>query len=734
MHELIARLPKILGFLLGALSALCVVLALYLLASWDGNALRRDLAREVRERCGRPLAMEAAPRLRFRPLPTVVIDGLALGERGAPGIAARAGRVEAGIALLPALRGRLVLHSLAVNDLSVQLERKDGAWSLDDVLRGMRMESKSQLEVRLESLTLERARLRLHDEALGHALTFERIHLKTGALLPGARGRINGEATLTEGPGAASGGLNIDLAYLLDAQGYDIESAVLAFRGDAWGATGLEGELQARSGRGDHHSTLALQGLSLRAKGRLGTGRLQVNASAERLARQEDALALQAIKARMQINDGTERTEVSLDTASIAPRTASFPGEPLRAEFRSEGGRRVSSGQLTARIAYRPDRARVELDALDARWRSGPAGTPDGAWIAQLTGSASSSLLGGRVDLDLRARLGKSALRVTADYEQARPVPWNFLLSGEQFDADRVRASLALEGPGDLLAPLLRLNGLGRVELGRFSLGALHATDLAGELATGNGTARLSNARLSAFGGQFEGSALYTRAEHRLALDNRFSGVDLAAMQKALRRSWPISGSLSGQWTIEAAGGNWPEIARSLSGEARFKLSPAQWRGSSIENLLAAVRPALKDRSPAQRTAAAAEQQAFTELGARCSFAEGRAACSEFAAQTPWTRLGGEGSVSLADGALDWLARIAVQSSGPTPRALIGLRGVTVPVRLNGPLGSAAYALDWRSAAPRPAPVKAAPRPAEPEPVPEASPENAAQVERSAAG
>ncbi|MCX9156231.1 AsmA family protein [Niveibacterium sp. 24ML] len=729
-----SRLPKILGFLLGAVSALCVVLALYLLATWDGNAVRRDLAREVRERCGRPLAMESAPRLRFRPMPTIVIDGLALGERGVPGIAARAGRVEAGIALLPALRGRLEVRSLAVHDLSLQLERKQGDWSLNDVLRGMRMESKSQLAVKLEALTLERARLRLHDDSLGHALTFERIHLKTGALQPGSRGRIIGEATLTEGPGAASGGLSIDVAYLLDAQGYDIESASLAFRGDAWGATGLEGELLARSGRGDHHSTLALQGLSLRAKGRIGTGRLQLNASAERLARQEDALALQAIKARMLVNDGAERTDVSFETASIAPRTASFPGEPLHAAFRSEGGKRVSSGQLSARIAYRPDHAKIELDALDARWRSSPAGSPEGEWLAHITGRANTSLLGGRVELDLGARVGKSALRMKADYEQARPIPWSFLLSGDQLDANRVRASLALEGPGDLLAPLLRLNGSGRLQLGKFSLGALHASDLAGELETGNGSASLKNARLSAFGGQFEGSVRYTRADHRLALDNRFSGIDLAAMQKALRRNWPISGTLSGQWTIEAAGLNWPDIARSLSGEARFTLSPAYWRGGSIENLLTAVRPALKDRSPAQRAALPTEQQAFTALGARCSLAAGRADCSEFFAQTPWTRLGGEGSLSLADGSLDWLTRIAVQSRGPTPRALTGLRGVTVPLRLNGPVGSAGYALDWRSAPPRPAPVKAAPRPAEPETAPDSSPENAAQTVPSAAG
>ncbi|WP_374600503.1 AsmA family protein [Niveibacterium sp.] len=725
---MITRLSKVLGFLLGALSALALVLGLYLHASWDGKVVRRDLARQVRERTARPLAMEGTPRLAFRPWPTVVIEGLALGEREAPGIPLRIGRVEAGVALLPLLRGKLELRSLRLSDLDATLVRSHDGWSLSDLNRGLRLESPWPFEVRLEQVALERARIRLRDDALGHALTFERIHLVTGSLQAGSHGRVRAEASLTEGPGAASGGLTLDLAYLLDNKGYDIESATLGFRGDAWGATSVDGDLQIRSGRGDQGSALALQGIVLQAKGRLGTGKLQLQASAERLASQNDALALQAIKATLQLVDGNARTDASFETASIAPRTPDFPGEPLRATFRSQGGQRLTSGQLNARIAYRPQHGRIELDAIDARWRSAAPGAPEGAWTATVGGSAASSLLGGRVDTRLQVRVAESAMQFQASYEQSRSVPWHFTVDADRIDTGRISKALGLEGAGAMLAPIARLHGDGQLRIAALRIGPLQGSGVSAQLQTGDGAVGFDSLALKAYGGDIAGSARYETANRSLALDSRFTGVELAALAQDLKRSWPLRGSVSGRWSVQANGPDWPAIAHSLSGEGQFTLRPAQWTGLALDDFLRAVRPALKDRGAAERRHAAREQQAFEEFGAHCRFGGGEADCSELAGRTLWARIGGGGKVLLADGRLDWLVRTAVQSQGPIPRDLIGLRGITVPVRISGALRDPRYALDWQAAPPRPAPVRAKPV----EKTPEAAPDSPATP--SAAG
>lgn len=717
---MISRLVKILGFLLGALSALALVLGLYLHATWDGKVVRRDLARQVRERTLRPLAMESVPKLAFRPAPTVVIEGLALGERGAPGIPLRIGRVEAGVALWPLLRGKLEVRSLRLADLDATLVRNHEGWSLADLNRGLRLETPWPFAVRLEQLAIERARVRLRDDALGHALTFERIHLVTDSLQAGSHGRVRAEASLTEGPGAASGGVTLDLAYLLDSKGYDIESATLGFRGDAWGATSVDGELQVRSGRGDQGSALALQGIVLQAKGRRGTAALHVQASAERLASQNDALALQAVKATLKLADGNERTDASFVTASIAPRTADFPGEPLRATFRIQGGQRLTSGQLDARIAYRPRHGRIELDAIDARWRSAAPGAPEGAWSATVSGNAAASLLGGRVDTRLQVRVADSAMQLQANYEQSRATPWHFAVDAERIDTGRITKALGVADVGALLTPIARLQGDGQIRVAALRIGPLQGSNVSAQLQTGDGAVSFETLTLKAYGGDIAGSARYDTAQRSLALDSRYSGIELAALAQELKRSWPLRGSVSGRWSVQANGADWPAIARSLSGEAQFTLRPAQWSGLAVDDFLRAVRPALKDRGAAERRHAAREQQSFEELGAHCRFGGGEADCSELAARTPWVRMGGGGKLRLTDGQLDWLVRTAVQSQGPIPRDLIGLRGVTVPVRVKGALRDPRYTLDWHAAPPRPAPVRAKPPEKTPEPLQDA--------------
>lgn len=706
---MMSRLPRIIGFLLGALSALALVLALYLHASWDGARVRHELARQVRERTSRPLAMEAMPSLAFRPAPTLVIDGFALGERDGPGIPLRIGRVEAGLAILPLLRGRIEIRTLRLQDVDATVVRSRDAWSLSDVARGVRLESPWPFSVRLAALTVRGARLHLRDDALGHSLTFERINLATGALQAGAHGRIQGEGTLTEGPGGASGGIAVDIAYLLDAEGYDIDAATLNFHGDGWGITSLDGELFARSGRGDRGNALALQGLALSAKGRVGTGSLQLDATAERLASQNEALALQTLKARLQIVDGTKRTEATMETASIAPRMPDFPGEPLHAAFRSQSGTRQTSGQVSARIAYRPQRSRIELDAIDARWRTSAKGAPEGPWIATLGGNAATSLLGGRVDLNLTARVDNSTLRVVAGYEQSRTVPWNFTVDGERLDATAMSHALKLDGPGALLAPLARLDGSGQMHLANLKIGPLRGSELKGELRSGNGSVALTGLSVKAYGGLVEGSARYDATAQGLDLDNQLSGIELELLRQDLHRTWPLRGTLQGRWTVHAGGTSWPEIARSLDGDAQLTLAPAQWSGMALDDFLRAVRPALKDRGDARRTTVAREQQGFEAFATRCAISGGSATCNDLSARTPWARLGASGTVKLTDGTLDWLLRIAVQSKGPLPRDLAGLRGIILPVHVRGPMSRPTYTLDWRSAPPRPAPAKTKP-------------------------
>lgn len=711
------RISKIIGFLFGGLFAVLLAGGAFMLAGWDGQTLRAELSRDMRERCDRQIAMESPPRLVFRPGPTLVIEGLAVGERDKPGIAVRVGRVEAGLALWPLLTGKRVLTRLSFRDADVHLQRyTDGRYSLADLEQCVTDNPAWTDKLRFQSVEVVQGRFDYQDAQHGDPIKLERISLSTGSLVTGARGRLRGEASLTQAPGTASGGITLDLAYRLDKKGFDIESAQASFRGNAWGITALDTELSARGGHGELGHALALHKVVLRADGRVGTATLSAKASAEDFQGRDATWMLQKLKAELRLADGTARTEATLEANAINPRPPAEPGDAMKASFHIRNDRRETEGTLNARIAFRPAPNLLEFDALDARW-TGVAVTPrTGNWRGQLGGRLAFSLLGTRGEGNLLVGLDNAKFRASGDFDLSRPVPWRVDIDAERGDPDRIATALGADGTRDLLVRLMSQKSAGTVRAANLNLGGLRATRVEGSYASEGGRLQFNPLAVQLYGGTLVGRANFEPASGHFDLQQQLAGVDLAALLQDARRALPLRGKLSGVWTLEGTAGRWDKVASLLAGSAQLRLQEGEWLGTDVADLLRAVRPALKTHDARERPTQPREKTALSELSLGCRFAGGTLTCDQFSAQTPWVRMGGQGTLQWRNAVLDWALRVAVQSQGPIPRDLLGLRRVMVPFRLVGSVTRPTFRLDW-AASPRTL-VKPVPKPA-----PRAAPE-----------
>lgn len=704
------RIAKILGFLLGALCAAFAASALFLLITWDGVQLQVQLAREFRSRLMRPLAMEHPPRLRFQPGPTVVIDGLALGNALGAGIPIKASRVEASLALFPLLRGKFEVERLRVLDPEVKLTREaDGEFDLADLAKLLDATDRPwPILWQLEGLSIERGRLEYLEGRKSSALRLERISLTTGPLGQGARGRITGSASLTHGPGDASGGAELDLAYRFGDKHYELDYASLRFRGDALGATGLDATLNVRGGSGEPGRAPTLKGLSLRGHGRFGTDEMEVKASAKELADQGKALALQGLEARLKLDDGKRRGEIELDLPALAPREAGQPGDAFRLDIKTRGEDSHSEANLAGRAAFRSASGLIDLSALDLRWKN--FGSAPAQWSARMGGRIAFAPLFQRGEAQLEASLDAARLRLNASFAADRALPWQYEASAERVDPNRLAARLGLSGPTALLDALAALPAQGQLSSTGVATAGLHAGELSAELTSGGGVLQAEKLKAQMYGGTLSGSLRYQSAGTLLTLDQKFDSINLTALAADLRRPLPVHGELSGQWLLHTPLGPSGKSLNALSGKTSFVLRKGTWQGMDIANLLRTVRPALKGRGQGERASQPREHEDFDVLAMDCSLNAGLASCANFSGANTWLRLGGGGKLSLPDGRLDWLARLAVQSHGKIARDLAGLRGLTIPVRLSGPLNRPLWRLDWSS----PAPTQAKPAPSRP--------------------
>ncbi len=705
-----ARISRLIAFLLGGICAAYAAGALFLLATWDGVRVRNELVLELRERCERRLTMEGAPRLHFAPWPTLVMETLALGEPAGPGIIARASRVEARLALWALVAGRLEVTRLAFIDPDLRIARRpDGKANLADLFENS---SGANWPARfaLESLEIERGKLDLVAANGESWLKLERANFTLGPLAVDMRGDLRGAATLIQGPGSASGGLEFSFAYLPGAQGYGLESANLRFRGDAWGATALDTQIAIGGGHNGGEA-FVLNGLSLRGHGRVGVRSLDLDASAEQLASKNGLFALRGVKANFVAANGDERFEALLESPTIATRSAEFQGAPLRATFSNRTTARNSEGRLSGRVVFRPEAQRLTLDGLALQWNVA-ATQGKMAWTGNANGRTELAPSGQAALLKLQASYAGARGRIAADYDPARPLPLQIDLDADTLDLGRLASASGYASLPELATAVSTHAFTARLRATNLALAGLHASRASTTLTVGGGRLQFADLNMDAYGGTLAGSLDYQPVARRLLLDQRFSRIALAPLFADLRATdLPLRGELTGAWKLAAVPGAWSDMSRSLTGSAQLTLRNAQWLGMDIAEFLRAVRPALRNRQHAERIAAPREREEFDSLALACNLAGGHIDCTDFNAENNWLRLAGGGRLQFG-ATLAWRTRIEILPHA-IPRDLVGLRGIVVPVRLDGLLQRPLWQLDWTAVPPRePAKAPTAPPPA----------------------
>jgi AsmA protein len=131
-----------------------------------------------------------------------------------------------------------------------------------------------------------------------------------------------------------------------------------------------------------------------------------------------------------------------------------------------------------------------------------------------------------------------------------------------------------------------------------------------------------------------------------------------------------------------------------LGGQAAVQLRDGAIKGVNLARALREAKAALTMQQDAVQKARQTEKTDFSELNASFQIADGVARNKDLDVKSPFLRLGGDGAIDIGRSRIDYTARavVANTSKGQGGDELAALRGLTVPVKLTGPLD----AIDWR--------------------------------------
>lgn len=264
-------------------------------------------------------------------------------------------------------------------------------------------------------------------------------------------------------------------------------------------------------------------------------------------------------------------------------------------------------------------------------------------------------------------------------------------------------ASAAAAGAGALpLEALRKLNLDATLRITSLKLRNLRVTDTLVTLAARAGDIRLNPMRAVLYQGKYEGN---TRLDVRgniplLSLNESLSNIQAGPLLKDLYGKDRVTGLATFSAKLTAQGATPDALKRSLTGQAAFSFTDGAVKGINIARILRDAQAALKGGGTSQPTSAAPDQTEFSELRGTVTLVNGIAHNNDLSAKSPLLRIGGEGMADLVKEYMDYRVNVTVVGTleGQGGRELTDLKGVTIPVQIQGPFANLSYRPDLGAA------------------------------------
>lgn len=650
-------LIALVGLLLLAVAAVVIILAVF-----DPNDYRDEIAQEVQRRTGRELVIEGDIGLTFWPWLGLELGRTRLSD--APGFGdepfVSLENARLGVAVWPLLSERkVVLDKIVLDGLNLRLIRNAQGlanWEQLQQQLAQGQEQKPQQPeaapeeaaagpVVVESLggvEINNAQLLYEDRQAQQRYLLSPLNLQVRALELGAPMPVQGSWVLqsADAPEVA-GKLSSEVIYQPESQQLSVRD--LALELIARGEQIPGGELP-----------LTLEGA--------------LQADLAKSVYEVPALAVQvagvAAKATLQARQQGE--------AMSASGTLSVPG--------------FSPRQLMQRLQIEPPQM------------------ADAQALTQLSAQAQFRYADGGVSIpELTLQLDESTLKGNATVSAFSPLVADFRLAIDRLNLDRYLPAPTQETAGQAPAPapaptggeqqselplemLRKLNLDGVLTIGQLLAKGMTVNDFKAELHAKNGQIRLDPMTAQLYQGQYKGAVQLdaTGQQPRLVVDQRIDSVQAGPLLQDLMGDARVLGKGDLVLQADMTGAGVQQWREGMDGKASFKFSDGAVAGV---NLAALIREA-QARLTNQTAAADAETPTtdFSVLGGSLTINDGVVSNNDLSLMSPLMRVTGEGKVNLATRDIAYLLTVNLVKTleGQGGKELAELSKVPIPIRITG--------------------------------------------------
>nr|WP_200916789.1 AsmA family protein [Jeongeupia sp. HS-3] len=678
----------------------------------DATLLRDTLTSQIASETGRTLKVDGKARFVLLPRPAITLGNVTLTQPDSTTRFMHAERVRVRLDLWPLLRGKPVIEQVEFDDPELQIERyADGTYNFEDLLANPARPR--EVDIRLDALHFDRAKLVYRDALVGVDGTLSELDLNLDNLADPKNGRFSANGQVRIGDGKSpwwSGSVDVaaamryteadrrlsiaDLRFELKQQGasksgVDIEASGLTVVGNlvyGWQPLRLTG------------GELKLTGHGRRAgqdwQGELNLPSLKVSESAMSLNEPQLAVRMQSPRGRFAAGvsvpqlSGTLQGLMRADKAKINVELVT-PQQTLALNFISP--LELYSGTL------------ARLTDFNLAGQYGNKALPRGAIPFALAGTAALNLRNETIRLDSRGALDHAPIKATFSVDDFVSPRYGFDIDLAQLDLTPYLPAVAAGAKNvSATAPfdfrwLDRLDAHGQLKIGQLTMQKLHFNDIALGFTAKNHKLSLDPLIANIYGGQLNGGLEIDTSQKipRWHARQRLSNMNINMLLIDLLDTSRFEGRGHLDLDVSAVGKTLTDLRRTAGGNVRVQLSKGSVRGIDIEAVLRTASRQIKamNGEVAQLPNLDARTR-FSELNATMLLKHGVATNSDMLVRAGILRLAGGGTIDLGTGMVDYQLKA---SPNPDVPELKGLNGLTLPIKLEGPIDGPTYHVDYTS-------------------------------------
>jgi len=712
---------------LGGLFVLLLAAVVIFVATFDPNTYKPQIVGLVKQRTGRTLTLDKKISLTIFPNVGVAIGKATLSEPNSPRAFAHVDDARVAVALLPLLSKQVIVDRVTLRGLAVDLVRhKDGRKNFDDLVgqtaaserpagKPEQAPAGSPLAIDVGSIAIENATIGWRDERDGTNVRLSNLSLKTGRLASGVPGRLTFAAHVDGAQPKAKLEVSLDTGYQLDfaTQAVKLSSLDAKAAGDAQGFTGIETRLKGETVNLDPKGQrITLSRVELSGKSKDG---LEANLAIPGLLLAPDRAESQAITADLKLATQERNVTAKMQVAPLAVKGKQFEISRLDVDLAVKQGDRTAQGKLATPLLLDLTKQRAQLPSIMGELTVSGKDIPNKSLKATVQGGAHADWAARNANIDLVVKLDDSNIQSKLAVLHWSQPAVNFTLVADRLNIDRYlppsQPAAAPGGPAPGgpapgggtppeqpfdLSPLKTLDAAGDVQIGALQVSNIKAERVALKLKANAGRLDISPISANLYQGTLAGSAAVNANDNGFALKQKLASVSIGLLLHDAANKDLLEGKASLNLDVTTVGTTVSALKKALAGTASIAVRDGAIKGIDIPGTIRKAKGMLGSKTALEEEARGGAKTDFSELTASFTIKNGVARNDDLQMKSPLLRLTGKGDINIGDSTMDYTtqASVVATATGQGGKELADVAGLTVPVRVTGPLASPKYNVD----------------------------------------